>query len=163
MKYLIQACCTALFLAFAFPLHSAIHITGPAPGHEAVKGFEKESTPKRTVGQRLAVKYLQKKAKKQRKKKRTNKRRRADTDEAADKLSTLALIFGAGAWPLVFIPIIGALAFACAITGIVLGVMALTRGGDKLKATLGIVLGSLFLVFATVAVILLFFTLLWVS
>ncbi|MCB0560371.1 MAG: hypothetical protein KDD09_15560 [Phaeodactylibacter sp.] len=123
----------------------------------------KKSLPQSELSDRGWPSSIFKRKPKSKERKSGQTKGRADTDEAADKLSTLDLIVDAGAWPLVLIPILGTLAFACAITGIVLGAMALSRGGNKLKAILGIVLGGLFLVFATVALIVLFFTLIWVG
>lgn len=64
--------------------------------------------------------------------------------ERQKKLATLSLIFGAGAFVLLLVPLVGVLAVPSAIAGIVLGIMSL-KGNRNTNGILGIVFGAAFL------------------
>lgn len=154
MKQLAKYLSLALFLLAALPLF-AVQKTGisesalPPPSEVA----EAPGAKKLSFGQRIALKLVQKKIKKQQKKQVRKEKSVSESDP--DKLATLSLVFSAGSFVLVLIPIIGALAFFTAIAGIILGVIALNKGGNKTLAILGIVFGILFIVFVILALILL--------
>ncbi|MCO6489583.1 MAG: DUF4190 domain-containing protein [Phaeodactylibacter sp.] len=154
MKQLAKHLPLALFLLAALPLF-AVQKTGisesalPPPSGVA----EAPAAKKPSFGQRIALKLVQKKIRKQQKKRARTEKAISESDP--DKLATLSLIFSAGSFVLMLIPIIGALAFFTAIAGIILGFIALNKGGNKTLAILGIVFGVLFIIFVILALLLL--------
>ncbi|MCB0580191.1 MAG: hypothetical protein KDD10_12890 [Phaeodactylibacter sp.] len=154
MKQLAKHLTLALFLLSVLPLLAVqkkvvSEGTLPAPS----KIVEAPTGKKLSLGQRIALKLVQKKIKKQQKKRARKEKSISESDP--DKLATLSLIFSAGSFVLMLIPIVGALAFFTAIAGIILGFIALSKGGNKTLAILGIVFGILFIVFVILALILL--------
>ncbi len=57
----------------------------------------------------------------------------------------MSLIFGAGAFVIAFVPVLGVLSFGFAIAAIILGILGLGRKKGDAKSIIGIVLGSAFL------------------
>lgn len=80
--------------------------------------------------------------------------------ERQRKLGLLSLIFGAGAFVVAILPIIGLLSVPSAIAGIVLGIISL-KGNTNINGILGICFGSVFLLLlaAVIALIAVFFSL----
>lgn len=154
MKQLAKHLTLGLFLLSTLPLFAVQKKGGgestlPSPSEVA----EAPAAQKLSLGQRIALKLVQKKIKKQQKKRARKEKSISESDP--DKLATLSLIFSAGSFVLMLIPIVGALAFFTAIAGIILGFIALSKGGNKTLAILGIVFGILFIVLVILALILL--------
>ncbi len=63
-----------------------------------------------------------------------------------DKMAKKAMLFGIGAFVLLFIPYIGILSIPSAVLGIVLGAVSLNKVEKKTNSILGIVFGSVFIV-----------------
>ncbi len=152
MKHLVKICGLAFFLLTALSLFAVrkAENTQSVPPAEA---FEAPAGKKLSFRQRIALKLVQKKINKHQKKR--DRKSKSRSEKNPDKLATLSLIFGAGSFVLVFIPVIGFLALFTAIAGIILGAIALKKGGNKTLAILGIVFGALFIVFMVLALILL--------
>ncbi|MEO7801430.1 MAG: hypothetical protein ABIR81_05495 [Ginsengibacter sp.] len=94
----------------------------------------KELTGKRlSLKQQLALAILKSKLKNQ----------QAEGKES--NLGLLSLIFGAGAFVIAFVPVLGVLSFGFAIAAIILGILGLGRKKGDAKSIIGIVLGSAFL------------------
>ena len=144
MKYLTKNVFLALFLLASLPLF-AVHRTEKAD----MRTVEKTSSNKISFGPRIVLKLVQKKIKKHQKKRKS----KATSGRSPDELATLSFLLSCSSFLLILIPVIGLSAFFIAIAGIVLGVIALKRGGNKAKAILGIILGVLLLVFFTITII----------
>jgi uncharacterized membrane protein YjjP (DUF1212 family) len=105
----------------------------------------KQLRKKLSFTQRIALKLIQKKARK------AEAKSRADNTGEKRPLSTLAVIFGSIGLGVIFIPFLAAVAVPCAVAGIVLGILGIKREGANAMNILGIVFcGTLILVLAIV-------------
>lgn len=101
----------------------------------------KELTGKRlSLKQKLALVILKSRLKRQ------------QVDSKESNLGLLSLIFGAGAFVIAFVPVLGILSFGFAIAAIILGILGLNRKKGDTKSIIGLVLGSAFLLLIVVAI-----------
>ncbi len=134
MKPLTRNFALALFLLTALPL-----IAVPRVKKADEKAIESRMGRKLPLGKRIILKLVEKKARKYQK-----KNTRARIKDTPDNLATFALVLGVLTYVLLAIPAVSFLSFFVAIGAFIAGILALKRGGNKLRSILGIVLGGLF-------------------
>jgi hypothetical protein len=102
--------------------------------------------------QKLALKIVQKKAKRAMKKSMSS----GNTDQDQPRtLSKLALIFGSVGLGVILIPYVSVVAIPCAIAGIVLGIIGIKKEGSNAMNILGIVFGGALLVILAIVILVL--------
>ncbi|MCO6479663.1 MAG: hypothetical protein J5I94_23710 [Phaeodactylibacter sp.] len=134
MKQRTKTFSLSFFLLAALPFF-AVHRVETADE----KAIESRMGRKLPLGKRIILKLVEKKARKYQK-----KNARARIKDTPDNLATFALVLGVLTYVLLAIPTVAFLSFFVAIGAVIAGILALKRGGNKLRSILGIVLGGLF-------------------
>jgi hypothetical protein len=108
------------------------------------KESERLTGHKLTLKEKIAVKIY---------KLKLRKKINGDDPAKNKRLGTLSLIFGIGAFVIVFIPVLGILSLPLAIAAVVLGAISL-KGNKNTNGIIGLILGGTFILLFIVAVLL---------